>query len=92
MIQDASGLLTKKLLLLHRIKSESFPTDFILSSMLQVKLMNLIKSFASLYMCIVKLITIQALFTYPQADLDSRSISMGFSTVFITMYLSIRNV
>ena len=54
--------------------------------------MNVITSFVSLYMCVVKLITIQTLCTYPQADLDSRSIFMGFATVFITMYLSISNV
>ena len=71
MIQDASCLLTKKQLLSHRKQSGVlFQLTFILSSKLQVKLMNVIKSFALLYTSVVKLIIVKVLRSYLQAHLD----------------------
>ena len=71
MIQDASCLQTKKQLLSHRKQSGVlFQLTFILSSMLQVKLMNVIKSFALLYTSVVKLIIVKVLRNHLQAHLD----------------------
>ena len=70
---------------------------FILISMVQVRLMNVLTSFTSLYTTVFRLITIKVRHSYLQAHLDLhtmysitylgvfRYINMGFATVFITM-------
>ena len=58
-IQDASRSLNKKNYSHTEMKAEYFPTECILGSILQVKLINEMTSFALLYTSVVKLITIQ---------------------------------
>ena len=67
-IQDASRLLTKKNYSHTVMKAKYFPTDvyFDFYVTLQVKLMNVIPSFASLYTSVVKQIPIQVSGSYFQ--------------------------
>jgi len=71
MIQDPSRSLYKKQLLSHRNQSGVlFQLTFILRSMIQVMLMNVIASFLSLSTIIFRLNTKQVLRSYLQAHLD----------------------
>ena len=97
MIQDVSRLPNEEQLLSHHNQSRVlFLLTFVLSSMMQVKLMNVNISFTSLYTIAFRLIAIQVLRSYLLGHLDSqtmynliylgvfRFINMGFATIFLT--------